>query len=266
MSPSSSSNAYEELIDDLGAESAALREILGNLPESSWEAATPAQGWAIRDQISHIAYFDDATTLSMTDSDRFIFEAGHLMGRGPDFAADVAKEFRDIPASNLLRWFDEARARLILNYRSSDARRRVPWYGVEMSLMSSATARLMETWAHGVDVAEAVGAPIVATTRLRHIAHLGVSTMGFSFILHSLDTPTQQVRVDLEAPNGTRWSYGPEDTLDVVSGPALDFCLVVTQRRHLADTSLEVSGVTATTWMGIAQAFAGPPSNGRPPM
>jgi hypothetical protein len=242
-----------------------LRQILGNLPASAWEIPTPADGWAIRDQVSHIAYFDDTTSLSMTNPEQFAIEANRLMASNADFADEVAKEFRDLSASELLGWFDRARDELIHNYGISEPRRRVPWYGVEMSVMSSATARLMETWAHGVDITEALGVPIVATARLRHIAHIGVSTMGFSFVHHSLEVPTEPVRIELEAPDGTCWSYGPENAPDLVIGSALDFCLLVTQRRHLTDTSLKVTGATATAWARIAQAFAGPPSEGRPP-
>ena len=62
---------------------------------------------------------------------------------------------------------------------------------------------------------------------------------------------------------GEDWTWGDEGVVDQVRGPALDFCLVVTQRRHLDDTALEVEGPVAAEWMSIAQAFAGPPGPGR---
>ncbi len=73
------------------------------------------------------------------------------------------------------------------------------------------------------------------------------------------------MRVELEAPGGDRWTWGDQELKDVVAGPAEDFCLVVTQRRHLDDTALTVRGPLAAEWMSIAQAFAGPPTEGRPP-
>ncbi len=77
--------------------------------------------------------------------------------------------------------------------------------------------------------------------------------------------PDQPVRVDLTSPTGEHWTWGPDDAADAVSGAAVDFCLVVTQRRHPADTGLVATGPVAAEWMTIAQAFAGPPGAGRRP-
>jgi uncharacterized protein (TIGR03083 family) len=46
---------------------------------------------------------------------------------------------------------------------------------------------------------------------------------------------------------------------------AHDFCLLVTQRVHRDDTDLVAQGRDATAWLSIAQAFAGPPGEGREP-
>ena len=147
-----------------------------------------------------------------------------------------------------------------------DPKTRLAWYGPQMSAASSVTARLMETWAHGQDVVDALGLEREATNRLRHIAHLGVSTFGFAFEAHSRAVPVAQVRVELTAPQGGGlWTWGPAQSDDRVIGRAEEFCLVVTQRRHVLDTELEVIGPVATEWMSIAQAFAGPAGPGRKP-
>jgi uncharacterized protein (TIGR03084 family) len=122
----------------------------------------------------------------------------------------------------------------------------------------------METWAHGQDVFDALGAEHAVTPALRHVAYLGFRTIGFSFVNRGLEAPDVTVAVDLVAPDGSTWSFGDPDAVDRVTGPALDFALVVTQRRNLADTALVVVGPVAAQWMGIAQAFAGPPGPGRP--
>ncbi len=126
-----------------------------------------------------------------------------------------------------------------------------------------ATARLMETWAHGQDVADALGTVREPSARLRHVAHLGVRTLGFAFTVHGLPAPQAPVRVELTAPDGGLWTWGPEGAADRVAGPALDFCLLVTQRRHRDDLALTAVGEVATAWLPIAQAFAGPPGKGR---
>ena len=66
-------------------------------------------------------------------------------------------------------------------------------------------------------------------------------------------------------PSGEQWTWGDAAARDRVQGDAIEFCLVVTQRRNVADTTLAMSGPVATRWMGIAQAFAGAPGAGRPP-
>ncbi|NEC84228.1 TIGR03084 family protein, partial [Streptomyces sp. SID7958] len=142
---------------------------------------------------------------------------------------------------------------------------RVPWYGPPMSAASMATARLMETWAHGLDVADALGVERAPTARLRHIARLGVRTRDFAYAVHGLTPPAEPFRVELTAPGGELWTYGPEDAAQRVTGPGLDFCLLVTQRAHRADLALTAVGPDADRWLDIAQAFAGPPGGGRAP-
>jgi uncharacterized protein (TIGR03084 family) len=132
-----------------------------------------------------------------------------------------------------------------------------------MSPASFATARLMEYWAHGQDVADALQVQRPPTSRLRHICHLGVRTRGFAYVNRGLAPPDVPVAVELTAPDGTTWSFGEGEQR--VTGPALDFCLLVTQRRHPDDLALVATGPVATQWLSVAQAFAGLPGTGRQP-
>jgi len=143
-----------------------------------------------------------------------------------------------------------------------DLSQRVPWYGPPMSPASFVTARLLETWAHGQDIVDALDIARLPTPRLRHVAHIGVRARRNSYAARGLEMPAGDVRVVLTGPGGERWSWN-EDAADGVSGDAMDFCLVVTQRRHPADTGLVIDGPLAEEWMSIAQAFAGPPGKGR---
>jgi uncharacterized protein (TIGR03084 family) len=126
-----------------------------------------------------------------------------------------------------------------------------------------ATARFMETWAHGRDVHQALGVEPEVTDRIRHVAHLGVRTRDYAFAVHRTAPPAEAFRVELSAPSGALWTWGPEDARQTVTGPAYDFCLLVTQRVNRADTSLVAVGDDADLWLTIAQAFAGPPGDGR---
>jgi uncharacterized protein (TIGR03084 family) len=128
-----------------------------------------------------------------------------------------------------------------------------------------ATARYMETWAHGLDVADALAVTVEPHDRVRHVVHLGVRTRGFSFASRGEPVPADEVRVELTAPSGELWSYGAADAPERVTGPAWDFALLVTQRRHRADLSLTAEGPGADRWLDVAQAFAGPSGPGRAP-
>ena len=254
------------LLADLAAESAALEAVLAPLPAVDWLAPTPAAGWTISDQVSHLAYFDQAALLSVTDPDRFRAQAAALAGGGEDFPDRIAAQFRHLGGAELLPWFQAARRALLDGYAAADPARRLPWYGPDMGLASSITARLMETWAHAQDIYDALELDREPTARLRHVAHIGIGARAYSFAVHGQPQPAAPIRVELAAPDGSQWTWGPADAADRVTGPALDFCLVVTQRRHRDDTALEVTGPAATAWMAIAQSFAGPAGPGRPPL
>lgn len=254
-----------ELVSDLAAETASLRELLGDLDQDRWRLPTPAEGWTIADQVSHLAFFDDAAIMSATDPDGFAAEMERAVTLGELTANDVAERYRSMASAELLAWFDASRQRLMEVFAELDPAARLPWFGLPMSAASSLTARIMETWAHGQDVADALSKAIAPTGRLRHIAHIGVRALPFSFAVNGLDVPAEPVRVELTGPEGDLWTWGPQDAVNRVTGPALDFCLLVTQRRHRDDTAIRASGMIAQHWLTIAQAFAGPPGAGREP-
>jgi len=141
----------------------------------------------------------------------------------------------------------------------------MPWFGPPMSPTSMGTARFMETWAHSLDVAEALGVQPEPTDRIRHVTHLGVRTRNYSFGVHGLEAPAEEFRIELRSPSGELWTWGPLEAAQSVRGSAYDFCLRVTQRRHRDDLDLVAVGLDADRWLDIAQAFAGPPGDGREP-
>jgi uncharacterized protein (TIGR03084 family) len=253
------------LLDDLRGETRVVESMLNALPATQWAVETPAEGWSIGDQVTHLAYFDDAATLAAVDEDGFRAHAKELESHGPDFSAWVADQYRSMRSSDQHTWFRRARARLIAMFEPLSSKERLPWYGPPMSAASCISARIMETWAHGQDIAEAINFEYPQSMRLYHVAHLGVRTFAFSFQVHGIAVPDVPVTVDLEAPDGSRWTWGDPDSREKVTGPALDFCYVVTQRRHLSDTELVARGPFAIQWLKVAQAFAGPPTLGKAP-
>jgi uncharacterized protein (TIGR03084 family) len=258
--------SYEELLDDLVAEEASLDAVVSALDDTGWETPTPAEGWEVRDSIAHLAATEEWALISLTDADRFRRELDE-MAANPAREAEVRRGLlgkRQPTGLDTLAWWRDRRHKVLTGLRSCDGRDRVAWFGPDMSAMSFATARLMETWAHGRDVCDALGVEQVPTARLRHVAELGMRTRGWAYVARGKVPPEDPVRVELRGPDGEQWAWGDESAEDVVRGPALDFCLVVTQRRHHDDTALEITGDRAREWIEIAQAFAGAASDNRP--
>ena len=253
------------LATDLAAESADLTGILSGLSPSDWDAPTPAAGWTVRDQVTHLAFFDDTSLLSLRDAGAFRAQRDDFRALGDRFPDIVAERHRHLSGSKCMSWFSRSRVALVAEYQATDPGARLPWYGPDFSVPASITGRLMETWAHGQDIVDTVGVSRVPTPRLRHVAEVGVRAFGFCFTQRGLAVPSAPVYVGLTGPSGAVWSWGPDDAVDRVTGDALDFCLVVTQRRNVADTGLRVEGEVAAGWIAIAQAFAGQPTDPRPP-
>ena len=255
----------DDLARDLELETIVLQRILDGLTDEQWAWPTPAPGWSVTDQMSHLAHSDEVAVLSA--SDRAGFEA--LLERENESVESRterwAQEHRHLTPAELKEWFARVRAELLATFRALDPSVRVPWYGPDMSAAAALTARIMETWAHGRDIADTVGAEWAFTPGLRQVAHLCVRALPNSFRARGRPEPEVPVYVALTAPDGEVWEWGPSDAADRVTGDAVELCLVATQRRHPADTSLVAVGPVATEWLTIAQAFAGPPGVGRAP-
>ena len=246
------------MIADLESEQDSLDQVVADLDEATWRLATDSPGWTIADQISHLQFFDQRAALAMTDPEAFVIDRQHLISSAPrDLSVELG---RQVSAADLLRAWRDSRMVLIDASQKVDPTVRVPWYGPSMAVKSFLTARLMECWAHGEDIARAVGVRRSPSARLKHVAHIGVGARAFSLMINQLPEDSRSIRVELNAPNGELWTWGDETSDQRVLGEALDFCLVVTQRRALSDSQLVVLGDSCTTWMGVAQAFAGAPT------
>jgi len=258
-----------EILSDLRTESATLDELVADLPASRWADPTPAAGWTIAHQIGHLLWTDQASLLSITDPDAFTAQLTVAEANPAGLVDEGAEKHAARPPAELLADWRATRERLADALASAPPGGKILWYGPPMKATSMATARLMETWAHGQDVADAMGVTRKPTARLRSIAHLGVRTRDFAYTVRQLDPPAEEFRVELTTPDGVKgdyvWVWGPADAAQSVTGPAEDFCLLVTQRAHHADLALTATGPDAGKWLDIAQAFAGPPGSGRRP-
>jgi len=251
------------MVADLRAESDELDAIVADLPAERWGEETPAPGWTIAHQIAHLLWTDRVALTAVTDADGFAAVLAEAAKDPTGFVDAGADELAALPPDELLANWRQTRTRLHDELLTVADGRKLPWFGPPMSAASMATARLMETWAHGLDVADTLGVKRPATARLRSIAHIGVRTRDFAFSINGMTPPADSFRVELRAPDGSLWEWGPADAAQRVTGTAEDFCMLVTQRRPRTDLAVQAVGTDAEKWLGIAQAFAGPPGPGR---
>ncbi|WP_433213758.1 TIGR03084 family metal-binding protein [Dactylosporangium sp. CS-047395] len=257
----------DEVLQDLAAESEALDRLVSGLDAQQWSRPTAAPGWTVAHQIAHLHWTDEAATLANTDPAAFFARLSEI--DDPHTFVDRAAAAGVAPPDELLPRWRAGRQALADALRKVPPGEKRPWFGTAMSPASSATGRMMETWAHGRDIAETF--PELAqdhlrpTARLRHVAFIGYRTIGHGFASHGRSAPTDPFRVELSLPDGDLLAFGPAGAPDRVTGPILDFCLLVTQRRNPADLALQATGEHATEWLTVAQAFAGPPGAKREP-
>ena len=251
------------IVADLRAESDDLDALVAPLPAHRWAEPTPAAGWTIAHQIGHLLWTDRVALTAVTDEAGFAAALEAAQADPIGFVDSAADELAAVAPAELLTDWRVTRRRLHEALLTVPDGRKLPWFGPPMSAASMATARLMETWAHGLDVADALGVKRPATERLRSIAHIGFRTRDYAFAVNNLAPPTEPFLVELRAPGGETWTWGPPDAAQRVTGSAEDFCFMVTQRRPLGALDVTAHGPDARRWLGIAQAFAGPPGSGR---
>ena len=257
-----------DTITDLRAEYSELAALARTLTPAQWRLKSEFYGWTPWDEIAHLCYFDETGLQSATDPDAFARDTAALnalLATGKEISVIAREKYGHLDGRALLSHWEPLSGQLADALALLDPKARLPWYGPSMSARSFATARLMETWAHGQDVWDLVARRRPATARLKHIAHIGVTTFGWTFVNRKLPVPAVVPHVELDAPEGGVWAWGDPASPEFVRGTAEDFCLLVTQRRNLADTGLGYSGGSARQWLSMAQCFAGPPADAPAP-
>jgi uncharacterized protein (TIGR03084 family) len=251
-------------VRDFVDESEALHALLAPLADADFEQVTQFKGYTIGDVIGHLHHWNQAADLSLGNPEgfrAFYKSVVEGLGRGLGLPQIADEWLGGLRGRALLGEWRRFYLEMAERFAAADPKARVPWAGPSMSVRSSITARLMETWAHGQEVYDVLGAERVDADRIQNIAVLGVNTFGWTFANRKLEPPKDVPYVRLTAPSGAIWEWNAPSETNRVEGSATEFCQVVTQVRSLADTTLRVTGETAQRWMSIAQCFAGPVSD-----
>lgn len=249
-------------IDDVRAEAAELAAVLRPLADADYERVTAFKGYTINDVLRHLHQGDHMGLLSATDAGAFrSWYAGRQERRTKGVSArdDARLQYGHLAGRTLLDQWQQQLEQLCASLAAKPADARLVWGGPDMGVRMFTTARQMEIWAHGQEIYDVLGLDRAPTDRLKNIATIGVRTFGWTFANRKLPVPPDVPYVRLAAPSGSVWEWNEPSAANAVTGPALDFCQVVTQVRNVADTQLAVAGETARSWMAIAQCFAGPP-------
>jgi uncharacterized protein (TIGR03084 family) len=243
-----------EILADLVAEQQSLDQMLQRIPERDWRKTTPAKPWTVLDTISHLAAFEGLARAVLTGETSLLEEA-RSHGDVDRYNEVGIAEGRTKRPQEVIEWWRHERASVVDALSRMRPDRRVPWVASEMSVRTLATTRLMETWAHGLDVQVALGKHAEDTARLRHVAWLGWRTLPYAFERAGESYP-QPIRVELVGPGYARWVFGPEDADQVVRGSASDWCRVAVRRMKAADAeNLTATGDVAEAALRVARAF-----------
>ncbi|MFK7966315.1 MAG: TIGR03084 family metal-binding protein [Burkholderiaceae bacterium] len=270
MSASESSNTPNEQIKvpealDFEQESLALAEHVKPLTDDELAAPTAFKQWRLNDIFAHLHFFNLMAHYSLVDETRFAAEIKKLydrMGAGQTMVQATDELLDGLSGRPLIEAWQETVGSMTPHWAGADPRQRLNWVGPTMSVRSSISARLMETWAHGQAIYDLMGLERTNTDRIRSVVVMGVNTFGWTFKNRDEPIPESPPQVRLTSPSGAQWLFhegAPAE--NSIQGSAEDFCQVVTQVRHVTDTDLIVTGPIANAWMNQAQCFAGKPND-----
>jgi uncharacterized protein (TIGR03084 family) len=255
----------QQVISDLVAEGDVVDSLVADLDDARWALPTPAPGWTVKHQIAHLAFVFGLAGTAAADAEKFKAMMSRT-GGDLDTAvnAALADYLSDLPEVLLSRWRTQRDAAVkALDAVPGDAL--VPWLVRPLPPAVLACAGMMELFAHGQDIADALGVRVPRTDRIRHLVQFVTLVWDFGYQARGLPTPDVRFRYELVAPSGQLWEFGPPDARQRITGLAVDFCLLATRRRHRDDLEVTATGEEADRWLDIAQAYRGPAGPGRAP-
>jgi uncharacterized protein (TIGR03084 family) len=255
------SEVLEGVLADLTAETEQLESWVTPIESVDWTTVTTPEGWTVSHQIAHLAWTDRASLTAIGGGAPFDELINLAMNDPAGFIDVETEEWSKLPPAEQLPRWQQGRAALVAALRAVPAGEKIPWFGPPMSPTSMATARFMETWGHGHDVAEGLGRTYPQNDRCKHVCHIGVRARANAYAMRGEQDPGTDIRVELIAPSGALWTWGGEDAENRITGNGYDFALLATRRRQREDVDVAAEGEVADKFLDVVQAFAGMPGN-----
>lgn len=247
---------------DFKDECDSIAAILNGATEKTLNTPTLFKGWTINDIIGHLHLWNIAADQTLNAPDKFqdfikMAMGGLMAGKSHTQLQD--DYFGGLSAVDRLEAWKDYYPAMSERFTKADPQARVKWAGPDMSVKSCIIARQMEHWAHAQAIFDVLGLERENSDRLKNVAHIGVTTYSWSFKVKGQEPIKPKPYVRLTAPSGEVWDWNEPQDDNKVEGSATEFSQVVTQCRNIDDTTLKTVGEAATTWMKIAQCFAGGP-------
>lgn len=240
-----------DILSDLVAEQQFLDQSLQRIPIKIWDMVTPYKPWTVRDTIAHLADFEELAADSIAGGDRI-----QRWRTAPDLEAlkkEAIKRGRGMRPQDVIEWWRGGRAKVVEPLSHMGADSRIEWIEGDMSARTFATFRLMETWAHGLDIYATLGLDVEDTSRIRHVCWLGWKTLPHAFKEAGEDY--EPVRIEVIGPGYAKWVYGPAETNQVIKGSASDWARVAVRRAKPGATRLKYEGEYARKALQVAKAY-----------
>lgn len=242
-----------EILSDLVAEQQYQDQFLQKTNIRDWKKKTPFTGWTIHDTVGHLAASEGYAYNALEEGGSRLDEASQYETFNEFYAAGF-QPGRSMRPQDVIEWWREARAKVVDSLSRTSPSQRVPWFAGDMSAKTFATARLMETWTHGLDIHTTMDSEPDDTPRLRHIAWLAWKTLPHAF--EDAGQPYEApVRVEVIGPAYAKYVFGPADTDQVIKGTAGDWCRVAVRRRSPDDTNLKAQGQVAQMALKVVRVF-----------
>lgn len=247
-----------DVVDALRDQLSELDSLVCGLDDDGWAKPSACPGWSVADVVVHLAQTNAVAVASVEgrwDDVAAMWGGTVDAGTVDELAGAAVEATGGVPGPEAYAWWKQTADDMVAAFDRADPRARVQWVAGDMAARTLCTTRLSETWIHTTDVAHGLGVVVAPTDRLWHIARLVHRTIPYAF-LRDGRPPPGRVRFDLTAPDGSSWTFGDDDAPTVVTGPAVDLCLVAGQRAEAADTELAGTGPDATAVLELMRTFA----------